>query len=216
MPVIKFRTPHVNRMTHDVLIGKPIHHSGVLVGHVTEAVPVDVDGQPYWEITAEAQIEIETTPRFASVQSVVQPQTLPAALQDKSVVAFLLTDRTATFLENLDYDHIRDMCIAGVLPVVRSNDYIDCKTCNVDIRGVIGSVLGVKRVPEGLVVSVRFHDRDMVINENTAEAKVEYSLTEAPEVKITLAWAGQKVNTPGSKNRTACFYLTTRSLLQPL
>lgn len=216
MPVIKFRTPHVNRMTHDVLIGKPIHHGGVLVGNVTEAVPVDVDGQPYWEITAEAQIEIETTPRFASVRSVVQPQTLPAALQDKSVVAFLLTDRTATFLENLDYDHIRDMCIAGVLPVVRSNDYIDCKTCNVDIRGVIGSVLGVKRVPEGLIVSVRFHDRDMVINENTAEAKVDYSLTEAPEVKITLAWAGQKINTPGSKNRTACFYLTTRSLLQPL
>lgn len=216
MPVIKFRTPHVNRMTHDVLIGKPIHHGGVLVGHVTEAVPVDVDGQPYWEITAEAQIEIETTPRFASVRSVVQPQTLPAALQDKSVVAFLLTGRSTTFLENLDYDHIRDLCIAGVLPVVRSNDYIDCKTCKIDIEGVVGSVLGVKRVPEGLIVSVRFRNRDMVINENTAEAKVEYSLTEAPEVKITLAWAGHKTTEPGTKSHTACFYLTTRSLLQPL
>lgn len=216
MPVIKFRTPHVNRMTHDVLIGKPIHHAGVLVGTVTEAVPVDVDGQPYWEITAEAQIEIETTPRFASIRSVVQPQPLPAAMQDKSVIDFLLTDRSESFLENLDYDYLKSRCEAGILHVVRSSSDIDCKTCTVDIAGVIGRVLGVRRVPEGLIVSVRFHDRDMVINESTDEAKVEYSLTESPDTKITLAWAGQKINTPGSKNRTACFYLTTRSLLQPL
>lgn len=235
---IKFKTPHVNRMTKENLVGKPLYKEGILTGQVTDAVQVEIDGELYWEVTAVADIQLDADSpvktkivipspvrpaiKFQMTESEpgeaeqLIPSKVPAALCDQAVVKFLLLHRSKEFIEKLDYEKIKKRCEAGALHVLKSSSYIDPRNGSFDFTGVVGRVQSVERSGNGLVVCVRMNKDHQFINVDHRKARSTYSLESAADVRVRLAWAGHISSSETTPYSTGCFYLTPEALINPM